>query len=254
MKIKPGDAFCLLPELQLSPILLHIDCFGSSASRNTCINRSLWAGGSFGKALSRKRTTLTGLREAGDSAASELPEEWLLLLLEECFFLSRCQFPISFHLENTSATIVPFEEGLKWMAWTKQMEVSLLSSQRRSMLFRFVSYQYYRSMGWVVRDGMKYGADWLLYPYGPAYDHALYAVFTLGYEGAGLRWSSLSQACRLLSNVRKKIRICFIRSLPLVDEPCHCSTATPRIASSLDLSQYEVIDFELGRWIPESHR
>jgi len=41
---------------------------------------------------------------------------------------------------------------------------------------RYVVYHYYRSQGWIVKDGLKYGTDFLLYKKGLVFGHSQYAV------------------------------------------------------------------------------
>ena len=40
----------------------------------------------------------------------------------------------------------------------------------------YAVYHYFRSKGWVVKDGTKFGVNFLLYQEGPAYYHAQYSV------------------------------------------------------------------------------
>ncbi|CAG8495574.1 24436_t:CDS:2, partial [Racocetra persica] len=39
-------------------------------------------------------------------------------------------------------------------------------------IIRYVVYHYFRSLGWVVRGGMKFGCDYVLYEKGPVFKHA----------------------------------------------------------------------------------
>lgn len=41
---------------------------------------------------------------------------------------------------------------------------------------KYVAYHYFRSKGWVVKPGLKYGGDFLLYKQGPPFYHASYIV------------------------------------------------------------------------------
>ena len=40
----------------------------------------------------------------------------------------------------------------------------------------YAVYHYFRSKGWVVKDGTKFGVNFLLYQEGPAFYHAQYSV------------------------------------------------------------------------------
>lgn len=39
-------------------------------------------------------------------------------------------------------------------------------------LLNYVAYHHFRSLGWVVKSGIKFCADFLLYKRGPAFSHA----------------------------------------------------------------------------------
>ena len=39
-------------------------------------------------------------------------------------------------------------------------------------LVHYVAYHYYRSLGWVVKGGIKFCVDYLLYKRGPVFAHA----------------------------------------------------------------------------------
>lgn len=45
-----------------------------------------------------------------------------------------------------------------------------------NFLQKYVVYHYFRSKGWVVKPGLKYGGDFLLYKQGPSFYHASYIV------------------------------------------------------------------------------
>ena len=39
-------------------------------------------------------------------------------------------------------------------------------------LISYVGYHHYRSLGWVVKPGIKFASDWLLYRRGPVFSHS----------------------------------------------------------------------------------
>jgi tRNA-splicing endonuclease subunit Sen2 len=43
-------------------------------------------------------------------------------------------------------------------------------------LLKYVVYHYFRSLGWVVRHGIKFSADFMLYSRGPVFNHAEFAI------------------------------------------------------------------------------
>jgi len=44
-------------------------------------------------------------------------------------------------------------------------------------LVNYVVYHHYRSLGWVIKGGLKFCVDYLLYKRGPVFSHAEYAPF-----------------------------------------------------------------------------
>ena len=43
----------------------------------------------------------------------------------------------------------------------------------------YAAYHYYRSLGWVVKGGIKFCVDYLLYKRGPVFQHAEYIFHCL---------------------------------------------------------------------------
>lgn len=69
-------------------------------------------------------------------------------------------------------------------------------------LISYVVYHHFRSLGWVVRPGIKFGVDHLLYSRGPVFTHAEFAVIVLpAYTDA--YWSSNAE---LQAAVKKKTK------------------------------------------------
>lgn len=46
-------------------------------------------------------------------------------------------------------------------------------------LVSYVAYHHFRSLGYVVKPGVKFSADWLLYKRGPVFNHAEYVAHAL---------------------------------------------------------------------------
>ena len=44
-------------------------------------------------------------------------------------------------------------------------------------LVNYAAYHYYRSLGWVIKGGIKFCVDLLLYKRGPVFHHAEYVVW-----------------------------------------------------------------------------
>ncbi len=70
-------------------------------------------------------------------------------------------------------------------------------------LLSYVVYHHFRSLGWVVRPGIKFGVDHLLYNRGPVFTHAEFAVIVLpSYSNA--YWSSTVELAELVTTKQTK--------------------------------------------------
>lgn len=89
--------------------------------------------------------------------------ESLLLNFEETLFLNYALNYFKVHNEN----------GVKLSIdelWEK------FNKSQSNFFERYVIYHYYRTKGWIVKSGIKYGGDYLLYKEGPLYSHASYLI------------------------------------------------------------------------------
>lgn len=131
-------------------------------------------------------------------------------------------------------------------------------------LVSYVVYHHFRSLGWVVRSGVKFGVDYLLYNRGPVFAHAEFAVVILpSYEHSywsatperrdqaaqkeSRSWWWLHGVNRVQAQVKKTLVLCFVEIPP------------PSVTSSLDhigsiLRQYKVREVIVRRWIPNRSR
>ncbi|XP_053648108.1 uncharacterized protein Tsen2 isoform X1 [Cherax quadricarinatus] len=86
---------------------------------------------------------------------------------------------------------------------------------------KYAVYHYYRTKGWVVKSGLKFGADWVLYPVGPPFYHSQYSIMiqcvwkdtldrdeTLSWRE--LSWTNISAVERLNNHTNKTPLICFV--------------------------------------------
>ncbi|GJJ70488.1 tRNA-splicing endonuclease subunit Sen2 [Entomortierella parvispora] len=119
--------------------------------------------------------------------------EHLQLSFEEAFFLVFAVECISVTPSGQSAVPMTIQEcwlrfaqsSLEWTntnessLQTRRMSNSSGSFQWRAdnpFIVRYVAYHYFRSQGWIVKDGLKYGTDFLLYRKGMVFGHSQYAV------------------------------------------------------------------------------
>ncbi|XP_058805140.1 tRNA-splicing endonuclease subunit Sen2 isoform X2 [Phymastichus coffea] len=86
--------------------------------------------------------------------------------------------------------------------------------EQKCFLQKYIAYHYFRSKGWIVKSGLNYGGDYLLYKEGPSFYHSSYiviidvldAVALKRIESKSLRnptWNSFIGLQRLAETVRK---------------------------------------------------
>ncbi|KAK8101877.1 tRNA-splicing endonuclease subunit Sen2 [Apiospora kogelbergensis] len=117
-------------------------------------------------------------------------------------------------------------------------------------LVQYAVYHHFRSLGWVVRPGIKFGCDWLLYNRGPAFSHAEFAISVMpSYSDAGWKsqgrkapahnWHWLHSVNRVQSTAVKTLVLVYVDIPPP-------GTSDGDVASLL--KQYRIREFMLKRW------
>lgn len=107
-------------------------------------------------------------------------QEHLQLTLEEAFFLSYALGAISIFDPETKAPIA--NQDLLYLFrktsyFPPQLNPAL--SPDDPFMMNYVVYHHYRSLGWVVRPGIKFSVDYMLYNRGPVFSHAEFGVLIL---------------------------------------------------------------------------
>ncbi|KAL8744726.1 MAG: hypothetical protein Q9190_003063 [Brigantiaea leucoxantha] len=142
-------------------------------------------------------------------------------------------------------------------------------------LLSYVTYHHFRSLGWVVRPGIKFGVDFLLYNRGPVFSHAEFAVvvmpsYTHAYwistdEGLARHakrkesrsWWWVHCANRVQTQVRKTLVVAFVEVPPPPPPP-----TSPRLSDLEEheadigkmLRRYKIREMILKRWTPNRGR
>ena len=206
-------------------------------------------------------------------------EEHLQLTCEEALFLNYGLGVLEINVVESSETIstdVLFSLFRQYSYFPPREAQDLQPDD--PFLISYVVYHHYRSLGWVVRSGIKFAVDYLLYNRGPVFSHAEFALIILpsyGHpywhateervtevrkkESKNLWW--LHSVNRVQGQVRKSLVLVYVEipppqaSLPQVlDSP----PSTKREPCALEIGQmlkkYEVREFSLKRWIPNRSR
>lgn len=105
----------------------------------------------------------------GITATPALPA-WYLLRMYSAYALS----------PTDDAAIVGLKKLFQYRERLAQKTAALPIAQQiapdNSFLLKYVVYHHFRSRGWVVRPGIKFAVDYLLYLRGPAFHHAEFGI------------------------------------------------------------------------------
>ncbi|KAL8727551.1 MAG: hypothetical protein Q9166_005957 [cf. Caloplaca sp. 2 TL-2023] len=117
-------------------------------------------------------------------------QEHLQLTVEEAFFLVYALGVLEIQ-DITTSQLIPttdfFSICRSHSYFPPQTQPKL--SPDDPFLLSYVVYHHFRSLGWVIRPGIKFAVDYLLYNRGPVFSHAEFAVIILpSYSDA--YWSS----------------------------------------------------------------
>ncbi|KAF4610523.1 hypothetical protein D9613_006748 [Agrocybe pediades] len=130
-------------------------------------------------------------------------------------------------------------------------------------LINYVVYHHYRSLGWVVKGGIKFCVDYLLYKRGPVFTHAELALIVLPvYEdpedqktshidlqnSSPFGWSWLSTINRVNSQVQKTLILVYV-TIPAKSRVSKQVLLTPGC-----LAHYSIREVVLRRFIPARMR
>lgn len=131
----------------------------------------------------------------------------------------------------------------------------------------YVAYHHFRSLGWVVRSGVKFGVDLLLYNRGPVFSHAEFAVVVIPtYENsywteteagrakvsrkASHSWWWLHCVNRVQAQVKKTLVLCYVDIPP----PALHEDAADEVDIGAILRSYKVREMTIRRWVPNRSR
>ena len=120
----------------------------------------------------------------------------------------------------------------------------------KSFAVRYAVYHHYRSQGWIVKCGLKFGTDFVLYKKGPTHSHSDFAVVIQTIqsdkdrdeEDEGKSWPWALGMLRVCSQVKKQLLLCYV-SLPENMESGELYD--PEI-----LKRLSIWDAALSRWVP----
>jgi tRNA-splicing endonuclease subunit Sen2 len=136
-------------------------------------------------------------------------------------------------------------------------------------LLRYAVYHHFRSLGWVIRHGIKFACDFLLYQRGPVFSHAKFAVVivpsyshpywcetperkaeTKSKESKDWWW--LHRVNRVQTQVHKTLMLVYVEVPPPWDEGFRKGGFEVDVGRAL--KRYKVREFIIRRWTPNRNR
>ncbi|KEQ58983.1 uncharacterized protein M437DRAFT_57977 [Aureobasidium melanogenum CBS 110374] len=187
-------------------------------------------------------------------------QEHLQLNLEESFFLSYALGSLRILDSNTKQPLST-PSLLTLFRQHSHFPMAQTAALRSDdpFLLNYVVYHHYRSLGWVVRPGVKFSCDFLLYNRGPVFSHAEFALIIIpeyaegsveAAEGKGkMGWWWMHCVNRVQSQVKKSLVIVYVKvpkELP--------STQGGEMDIGRLLRGYETREFVVRRWLANRSR
>ncbi|KAJ1306766.1 hypothetical protein OPQ81_007752 [Rhizoctonia solani] len=192
--------------------------------------------------------------------------EHLQLTLQEAYFLSHYLGCLRI-LDPESGQYIPPQSLLsRFLSVSTSPFPDLPLAAPRSdnpFLVNYIVYHHYRSLGWVVRGGIKFCVDYMLYKRGPVFSHAEFALVVIPvYENPTdkdtspfqlqnidpFSWSWLSTLNRINTQVKKTLILAYV-TIPPVE------TMPPEILGKSECFQrYSIREAIIRRFVPARMR
>lgn len=129
-------------------------------------------------------------------------------------------------------------------------DTSLVQTSAK-FLVHYAVYHHYRSLGWTVKPGVKFGVDWLLYKRGPVFSHAEFSIVVipspLPNDTEDRSWWWLHMLSRVNGQVKKTIILTYVN----FEEQM---IALDDMTLQDVLALYKVREVSVRRWIPSRNR
>lgn len=129
------------------------------------------------------------------------------------------------------------------------------TSAKDKFILDYVVYHHYRSLGWCVRSGIKFGSDMLLYKRGPPFSHAEYAIIVIPNDGQGKDWVEMLAIGRVIGAVKKNLVLVYV-DFPSEAEFQRCWNGHDNEKEMFIqlMALYRVTEVIHRRWVPSKSR
>ena len=217
--------------------------------RNKLDARRLHECGYFGKGIAS---------HFGVEAMESDPFDVLQLSAEEALYLAAATASARLTIVQTSSP------GIDDIAFpippdailSAERVYSLATQNDAAFSQRLSVYCYLRRRGWVVRSGLKYGVDFVVYPNSPAHEHAAFGV-VIRDRKSDMGWRLIHTLTRLSTLVAKGLVLCSVRDENKIVPSSSFKDSDERVVepSALNLAIHASVDeVHVRRWVPEKTR
>ncbi|SMN21637.1 similar to Saccharomyces cerevisiae YLR105C SEN2 Subunit of the tRNA splicing endonuclease, which is composed of Sen2p, Sen15p, Sen34p, and Sen54p [Maudiozyma saulgeensis] len=86
------------------------------------------------------------------------------------------------------------------------------TDELHKLLIQYSAYHHYRSHGWCVRSGIKFGSDYILYKRGPPFQHADFCVMVLD-SNCSKPYTWYSTMARVCGGANKTLLLCYVERI-----------------------------------------
>lgn len=189
----------------------------------------------------------------GQGAHSDIVDrEHLQLMPEEAFYLTYALGALSIQ-DPTTQKPLSVQDLFRLFRQCSYFPPRTALQPDDPFLLNYAVYHHFRSLGWVVRPGIKFGVDWLLYHRGPVFSHAEFALIVLpaytdpgwnGRQPPQRSWHWLHSINRVQSTALKTLVLIYVDIPP----PCE------ELDVSTMLARYKIREFIIKRWLSNRNR
>lgn len=187
----------------------------------------------------------TGMRpedaEIVDEEGRLIQQEYMQLMPVEAMFLSEALGNLDVY--DTDDTLLEGVDLLYALGYPDQ----------ERFLHNYVAYHHFRSKGWCVKSGVKFGTDFLLYKRGPPFSHAEFAVMIVPTysdeeknKALAPEWWWTSSVGRVIGGVKKTLVFSYVQIPEEIEQD--------KFNLSKILKSSSVTDIVYRRWLPMRSR
>ena len=196
-------------------------------------------------------------------------QEHLQLSQEEAFFLAYGLGVLEITCDDGSVKLPPTSllALFRRHSYFPPRSIAAPAEPDDPFMISYTVYHHFRSLGWVVRSGIKFSVDYLLYNRGPAFSHAEFAIVILpsytdqfwsenqarrdeADKKSSKSWWWLHCVNRVQTQALKNLILCYVDVPPPIE-----AVESPKEQDiGAILSRYRVREVSLKRWSPNRHR